>query len=218
MRKNWKSILTNTLWVILLLTVLILGLPVLITHGLARSRIYKMEESPSAPVAIVFGAGLNYDGSPTIVLQDRVATAADLYFQGKVQKILMTGDNRFLDYNEPGAMHDFAVQLGVPSQDIVRDYGGRRTYDSCYRASAIFGVEKAILVTQSYHLPRALFLCNHLNIEAHGVAAENLALPRRSLLKWKAREVFATAMSIWDAWQHLPPPVMGEQEPIFPAQ
>ena len=218
MRKNWKKFLANAIGAILLLVVITLGLPVLITHGLARSRIFSMDSSPSAPVAIVFGAGLNYDGSPTVVLQDRVSTAAELYFQGKVQKLLMTGDNRFLDYNEPGAMHDFAVQLGVPSQDIVRDYGGRRTYDSCYRASAIFGVKNAVLVTQPYHLPRALFLCNNLNIEAHGVAADNLTLPRRSLLIWKTREVFATLMSFWDVLQQLPPPVMGEQEPIFPTQ
>jgi vancomycin permeability regulator SanA len=67
-------------------------------------------------------------------------------------------------------------------------------------------------------LPRALFLCNNLNIEAHGVAADNLTLPRRSLLIWKTREVFATLMSFWDVLQQLPPPVMGEQEPIFPTQ
>ena len=115
--------------------------------------------SPAAPAAIVFGAGLWRDGSPSPVLQDRVATAADLYFSGKVKKILMSGDNRFIYYNEPGAMKKFALSLGVPEEDIVLDYAGRRTYDTCYRARAIFGLKEAILVTQSFHLPRALILC-----------------------------------------------------------
>lgn len=201
---------------IAVLAILVLGFPVLITQILARSRIFSVENSPNAPVAIVFGAGLNFDGSPTTVLQDRVKTAADLYFHGRVNKLLMTGDNRFLDYNEPGAMYSYAVELGVPEEDIVLDYGGRRTYDSCYRASAIFGVTDAILVTQRYHLPRALFLCNHLDIESSGVAAEETLYPTRSLLAWKSREVIATLVAFWDARMQLPPPVLGEQEPIFP--
>jgi SanA protein len=201
---------------LLLLTILILGLPVLVTQLMARTRIFSVENSPKAPVALVFGAGLNFDGSPTTVLQDRVATAADLYFAGKVTKILMSGDNRFIDYNEPGAMYSYAIELGIPPEDIVLDYGGRRTYDSCYRAYAIFGVKEAILVTQRYHLPRALFLCSRLEMKTNGVVAEKKQLPRDLLLVWKTREIFATLVSFWDAWRHLPPPVMGDPEPIFP--
>lgn len=202
---------------LLIASIIILGLPVLITRLLARSRITTIENSKSAPVAIIFGAGLNYDGSPTAVLQDRVSTGADLYFQGKIQKLLMTGDNRFLDYNEPGAMFNYAVELGVPEEDIVLDYGGRRTYDSCYRAKAIFGVTNAILVTQHYHLPRALFLCNALEINASGVAAQKVPLPARSMLVWQIREVVATLVSMKDAFLKPPPPVLGEPEPIIPS-
>ena len=197
------------------LTILIFGFPVVLTRALSWARIFSVSDSPPAPVAIVFGAGLNYDGTPTAVLRDRVSTAADLYFDGKVQKLLMTGDNRFLDYNEPGGMYEYAVELGVPEEDIVLDYGGRRTYDSCYRASAIFGVTDAILVTQRYHLPRALFLCNHLNIQSTGVVAEKLPYPRRSLLIWKAREIAATLVSLRDGWLKPLPPVLGDPEPIF---
>jgi len=113
-----------------------------------------MESVPADRVAIVFGAGLQRDGTPSAVLRDRVATAASLYFEGKVQKLLMSGDNRFLDYNEPGSMKAYAISLGVPGEDIVLDYAGRRTYDTCYRAREIFGLDEAILVTQTYHLPR----------------------------------------------------------------
>ena len=83
-------------------------------------------------------------------------------FQERFKKYLMSGDNRFLDYNEPGAMCAYALSLGVPEDAIVLDYAGRRTYDTCYRAHAIFGIQQAVLVTQSFHLPRALFTCNML--------------------------------------------------------
>ena len=96
-------------------------------------------------------------------------TAAQLYFSGKVEKLLMSGDNRFVDYNEPEAMRQYARSLGVPEEAIVLDYAGRRTYDTCYRARDIFGVQSAILVTQNFHLPRALFTCNALGIRATGV-------------------------------------------------
>ena len=84
----------------------------------------------------------------------------------------MSGDNRFIDYNEPGAMQAFALELGIPEEDIVLDYAGRRTYDTCYRAGEIFQLETAILVTQEFHLPRALYICNVLDIKAVGVSAD----------------------------------------------
>ncbi len=132
-----------------------------------------MDSAPTEGVAIVFGAGLTRGGYPTAVLRDRVETAAQLYFAGKVQKLLMSGDNRSDNYNEPGAMREYALSLGVPSDAIVLDYAGRRTYDTCYRAKAIFGLKSALLVTQQFHLPRALFLCNALGIQAAGVEANN---------------------------------------------
>jgi vancomycin permeability regulator SanA len=114
-------------------------IPRLITAAYAFSRIYSPENSPVRPVAIVFGAGLRRDGSPTQVLRDRVETAVELYKQGKVSKLLMSGDNRFEYYNEPEAMRRMP-ELGIPDEDIVLDYAGRRTYDTRYRAGAIFGV------------------------------------------------------------------------------
>ena len=91
-------------------------LPRLITALFAIPRSYSAQSAPTTPVAIVFGAGLWRDGTPTTVLRDRIATAAELYFSGKVQKILMSGDNSYLDYNEPGAMREYALSLGVPEE------------------------------------------------------------------------------------------------------
>jgi len=190
-------------------------LPRLITGLYARSRTVTIDEAPAKPVVIVFGAGLTRDGAPTRVLRDRVETAAELYFAGKVEKMLMSGDNRFVDYNEPQAMKDYALELGVPAEDIVLDYAGRRTYDTCYRAVEIFGVDEALLVTQSFHLPRALYACNHLGVDATGVAAENHYFLKRSRVYWNLRELVATPVALWEIYISKPLPVLGNPEPIF---
>jgi SanA protein len=172
-------------------------------------------DAPTERVAIVFGAGLRRDGMPTAILRDRVETAVQLYFAGKVEKLLMSGDNRFANYNEPGAMRDYAISLGVPDEDIVLDYAGRRTYDSCYRAKEIFGVDSAILVTQGFHLPRAIFLCNSFGVNAVGVKADNYYYLKRLLLIWNIRETLATAQAMWDVYVEHPIPELGKPEPIF---
>jgi SanA protein len=150
------------------------------------------------------------------VLRDRVETAADLYFAGKVQKLLMSGDNRFVEYNEPGAMRAYALELGVPEDAIVLDYAGRRTYDTCYRAKEIFGVDQALLVTQRFHLPRALVICNGLGVAGEGVSADRRAYRRSSLGIWNLRELPATLVAFIDTFITRPLPVLGEKEPIFP--
>ena len=153
--------------------------------------------------------------APTRVLRDRVETAARLYLSGKVEKLLMSGDNSYVDYNEPQAMKDYALQLGVPEDAIVLDYAGRRTYDTCYRANEIFGVDEAILVTQSFHLPRALYICNQLGIDASGVAAENHYFLKRSRAYWNLRELIATPVALWEVHISQPTPVLGQPEPIY---
>lgn len=181
-----------------------------------RSKTYLPIDVPNAPVALVLGAGLNWDGSPGLVLRDRVETAANLYFSGKVDKLLMSGDNTSLNYNEPGAMQDYALSLGVPAEDIVLDYAGRRTYDSCYRALAIFGVNQLIVITQAYHLPRALFICNAFEIDATGVTADDAHYNRRSYTFWWVREILASIKAYWDIYIGQPQPILGQPEPIFP--
>ncbi len=167
------------------------------------------------PVAIVFGAGLRWDGSPTPVLRDRVKTAVNLYQQGKVKKLLLSGDNRFENYNEPGAMQLYALELGVPEEDLVLDYAGRRTYDTCYRAKAIFRVDQAYLVTQNFHLPRALFLCSQFGVESFGINADIREYSNNSLRYWNIREALAMVAALWDVFVQKPLPVLGEELPIF---
>jgi SanA protein len=194
----------------------ILILPRLITALYKFPRVYNLENAPERSVAIVFGAGLWRDGTPTSVLRDRISTAADLFFSGKVEKILMSGDNRYLDYNEPGAMREYALDLGVPDSAIVLDYAGRRTYDTCYRARAIFEIQQAILVTQSFHLPRALYTCNMLGLNAIGVASDQRQYRLASMIYWHLREIPATLSAFLDVHLTRPLPVLGQPEPIFP--
>jgi SanA protein len=200
----------------ILLGLAILILPRLITALYALPRIYTTQNVPSLPAAIVFGAGLWRDGTPTTVLRDRIDTAAELLFSGKVQKILMSGDNSYLDYNEPGAMREYALSLGVPETAIVLDYAGRRTYDTCYRARAIFGLQNAILITQSFHLPRALYTCNLLGLKAVGVPSDQRGYRMGSLFYWNIRELPATLTALLDVHILRRIPILGQAEPIFP--
>lgn len=213
-----KKIVHMILWTIL--TVLLLALaalliPRLVTELYSRSRIFTVDQVKEHRAAIVFGAGLWRDGSPTPVLRDRVETAARLYKAGKVEKLLMSGDNSYLDYNEPGAMRSYALELGVPDEAIVLDYAGRRTYDTCYRAKHIFGVDEAILVTQAFHMPRALYACNHLGLASVGVVADSRSYRRATIAWWQMRETPATLVALWEVHVTHPEPILGKKEPIF---
>jgi SanA protein len=208
--------LLKILLILAIIGLLVLLISRLITGLYARGRVYTASEVPTQRVAIVFGAGLWRNGSPTPVLIDRVTTAANLYFAGKVEKLLMSGDNRFVDYNEPEAMRQLALSLGVPDEAIVRDYAGRRSYDTCYRAKAIFGVTQAILVTQAFHMPRTIYLCNKLGVDSIGVNADLRIYRKSSLLYWNLRELPAATAALWDVNIAHPLPVLGKYEPIFP--
>jgi SanA protein len=190
----------------------VLFLPRLIVALYAQSRTFSVTDVPQRRVAVVFGAGISRDGRLTPQLSDRVATAADLYLAGKVEKLLMSGDNRFVDYNEPAAMRAYGLRLGVPDDAIVLDYAGRRTYDTCYRARDIFEVQDVILITQRYHLPRALYTCNLLGVDAVGVPADRGVYRH---LYGKLREFPATALALWEVHVSHPLPILGESEPIF---
>lgn len=168
-------------------------------------------EDPSR-VAIVFGAGVRKDGSPSDVLYDRVLTSAELYRAGRVKKILMSGDNPNAEYDEPSTMKKIAIELGVPESDIVLDFAGRRTYDTCHRAKEIFEIQKAILVTQEFHQARSLYLCNNLGIESIGITANKRVYSGDG--NWSFREF----LSVANAWFEMNfvsfEPIKEQKEPI----
>lgn len=199
--------------IVLALLVVLIAAPLLsrlLSYLIANGRIFtEPQQVTHTHVAIVFGASVR-NGIPSAMLYDRVASAVDLYKAGVVDKLLMSGDNRFVEYNEPEAMRRTALQLGVPSGDIVLDYAGRSTYETCYRAKAIFGLNEAVLVTQRFHLDRAVMTCNGLGLPAVGYVADRRDYP--ASLGWSTlREIPATLNALLEVYITKPLPVLGER-------
>lgn len=176
----------------------------------ARGKIYSVQTVPQHDVAIVFGAGVYPDGTPTPYLESRLITAVQLYKAGKVKALLMSGDNSTTHHNEPVVMERYAVAHGVPASKIVLDYAGYDTYDSCYRIHHLFGVDSTILVSHGYHLPRALMTCSNIGIQSVGVRADR---PGTSYSKnYLAREVLSLNKASIQLLLHAKPGVLGPQE------
>lgn len=135
----------------------------------ARPHTFTVQSVPAAPVALVLGAQIYPDGTPSPYLKGRLDTAKRLYDAGKVRAILVSGDNGDDHYNEPDGMRRYLIRKGVPASHVIADYAGFDTYDSCVRAKRIFGVDDLIVVTQGYHLPRAITTCRLVGVRANGV-------------------------------------------------
>ncbi|MFF0444967.1 vancomycin high temperature exclusion protein [Streptomyces sp. NPDC004609] len=178
-------------------------------HTTADSRIRTAAEVPAQDVAVVFGAGLR-QGRPTAYLAHRLNAAAELYRAGKVKVVLVTGDNSRAEYDEPDAMRTYLTERGVPDGRIVSDYAGFDTWDSCVRAKKIFGVDRAVLVTQGFHIRRALALCDAAGVESYGVGVEE---PHNATWYYGgAREMVAAGKAALDAVFKPDPTFLGERE------
>lgn len=143
-------------------------LPATWLYTSADAHVRDLADVPAREVAVVFGAGLR-DGAPTPYLAHRLDAAAELYEDGKVKVVLVTGDNSREEYDEPDAMRTYLTERGVPDERIVSDYAGFDTWDSCVRAKKIFGVDRALLVTQGFHVRRAVALCRAAGVDSYGV-------------------------------------------------
>ncbi|POX39510.1 hypothetical protein C3486_17830 [Streptomyces sp. Ru73] len=175
----------------------------------AGGRVRTAADVPAAPVAVVFGAGL-WDGEPSPYLAHRLDAAAGLYDAGRVRAILVTGDNSTRDYDEPDAMRRYLTARGVPARRIVSDYAGFDTWDSCSRARRVFGVDRAVLVSQGFHLRRALALCGAAGITAYGVGAADA-----HDVTWYyggVREILAAGKAAADAALRPDPHFLGPRE------
>lgn len=162
----------------------------------------------SAPVGIIFGAFVSPDGTPCQVLQDRLDTGHLLYTQGTVSKLILSGDHGQKDYDEVNAMRRYLQEKGVPPCDLFLDHAGFDTYDTLYRARDIFGVTKAVLVTQTFHLKRALFIGRALGIEVQGVASDLSRI--HQIEKLQRREVIANVKAALDLVRSRKPVYLGK--------
>lgn len=163
-----------------------------------------------AQAVIILGAGVTESGELSAVLRDRVDTAVAIYRSGNVGAILVSGDNSTTEHNEVVPVQEYLLAQGIPAEDIFLDYAGFDTYDTMYRARAIFEVTSAVVVTQSYHLPRALYLADVVGIEAQGV----VALHDRANLYNYAREVLARVKAVGNVLLRSQPEYLGKRIPI----
>ncbi|MFG2947453.1 SanA/YdcF family protein [Streptomyces adustus] len=173
-------------------------------------RLRTTADVPRTEVAVVFGAGL-WDGEPSPYLAHRLDAAAALYRAGRIEVVLVTGDNSREDYDEPDAMRAYLTKHGVPAARIVSDYAGFDTWDSCVRAKKIFGVDRAVLISQGFHIRRAVALC-----EAAGVRSYGVGVDAKHDVTWYyggTREVFAAGKAALDVLFEPDPHFLGPEEP-----
>lgn len=162
---------------------------------------------------LVLGCGLRRDGFPSQMLRDRLDVAIEAYRMGLAPKLLMSGDHGQVDYDEVNAMKDYAMAQGVPSEDIFMDHAGFSTYESMYRAKAIFHCEKVIVVTQTYHLYRAIADAQAMDMEASGISANRRNFARQWY--FNLREAAARVKdTLWGITKPQPT-YLGESIPIF---
>lgn len=165
-----------------------------------------------ADCLIVPGAGVKPDGTPSKMLADRLDFAIQLYQMGIAPKILLSGDNGQMEYNELAAMQKYVLARGVPREDIFLDHAGFSTYETMYRAKEVFLVKRAVVVTQSYHLHRALYVGQKLGIEVRGAASDQKRYTGQEMRD--AREVLAREKDFFKSIFKPEPTYLGEPFPI----
>lgn len=199
-----KLIIKIIFWILFLCLLLVLsvtGINLYMTNSV-KDNILSLEEAKDleADCIIVLGAGVKNDNTPTKMLEDRIIIGDKLYNENASNKIIMSGDHGREEYDEVNAMKKYAIEEGIPSEDIFMDHAGFETYDTMYRAKEIFGVKKVVIVTQKYHLYRALYIAKSLGLEAYGVSSD-LRYYSKKMIYWKFREyiarVKAFAKCIW---------------------
>lgn len=198
------------------LILLVIGLILLVQLAVLGVGRFNLKTDPAkldhADCILVLGAGLNFDGTPGPYLRERLDTAINLYWNGYGDKLLLSGDNGQVTYNEVRSMKNYALQAGVPADDIFLDYAGFSTYESMIRAEEIFCVERAIVVTQEFHEYRALFIGNTLGMKCQGYSAAPVQSADTEALV--IREFLAREKDFVQALLRVKPTFLGEKIPI----
>lgn len=209
--KNIKKAILAAFLALILIILLVLGLEAYIERD-TKAHIYSEASAiPAAETAIILGASVHSDGKLSPILKDRVDTALQLFKNGKVQNILISGDHREDDYNEVSAMKNYLLERGVPEASIISDHSGIDTYDSMFRADAVFNVDNAIVVTQQFHLPRTIFIARNLDLKYYGLeATSNAYQPDQQILR---REKLANVKALWEILIHKKPSSLENNNP-----
>jgi len=208
MRKHFKKVFILTFLIGTLAFGAIVSWRIYLVKSYSEKIYTNSSQLPSKKVAIILGAAA-LNNRPSDVLKERLLAGIKLYKEGKVEKLLMSGDNRVSHYSEPEVMQKYAEAKGVPAADIQPDYAGRRTYDTCYRAKQVFQLEDAIVVTNGYHLPRTLYLCESAGLKVVGYNADIWKYPASTKRWWQIRETLATSAAWYDLHFRHPTPILG---------
>jgi SanA protein len=207
----WPLLAIGILLVLAALAVLVPNL--VITQAAKDYIVQSVEDAPHAEVAIVLGARVWVDGTPMDMLGDRLETGVRLYEQGKVDKILLSGEHYKVPYNQVDVMLKYVLERGVPERDVFTDNAGLTTYDTMYRAREVFQVESALIVTQDFHLSRAVYTARQMGLEAIGVVADLMTY--RDEAPNAAREILARVNAILELhFTHPAPAELGPPLPI----
>ncbi len=225
MRKNKKINKTKkklsgakklALWLFLLILISVIGVVAINAYvkNTVRDRIITPEDASylDADCIIVLGAGVRDDGSPSHMLEDRLLRGIEIYSLGASDKMLMSGDHGRAEYDEVNTMKAFAIARGVPSENIFMDHAGFSTYETMYRARDIFGAKKVIVITQEYHLYRALYIANALGLDAYGVSADLRTYAGQEY--FNLREMIARVKDLFTVIINPEPTYLGDAIPI----
>lgn len=215
--KNWKKWLKRGILVLFCLGITgvlaVFGLSSFVKNRTADKIVNETEAVKlDADCILVLGCGVREDGTPSLMLRDRLETGAALYEAGAAPKLLMSGDHGRKEYDEVNLMKEYVMEKDIPSADIFMDHAGFSTYESMYRARDIFCAEKVIIVSQRYHLSRALYVAEKLGLEAYGVPAKEVEYRGQAYREF--REMLARAKDFCTAVVQPQPKYLGEKIPI----
>lgn len=213
MKRKAKRIFTVLVSAAVLLAAAVL-VPNFIVVNKTKSNIVTLEEAAKLSdidCAVILGAGVR-DGKPTPMLKDRLLTGIELYKSGAAKKLIMSGDHGSKDYDEVNIMKSFAVENGVPDSDIFMDHAGFSTYETVYRAKEIFEADNIIIVSQEYHLYRALYIAEKLDVKAAGVSADLRAY--KGQIKRELREILARDKDFFNCIIKPEPTYLGDKIPV----
>jgi SanA protein len=205
LHKTKKSTKKMVLLLTLLLGVIILAIPFYVKYKAQYNIFSNIDEVQKTEFALVLGAAINNNNKPSSYLKYRLDDVVDLYKAQKIEKVLISGDNGEDAYDEISVMNNYLVQNGIPQSVIYGDYAGFDTYSSMERAKKIFGIKKAIIVSQGFHLPRSLYIANQKGMSVTGYATKQSFGKRQYFI----REYFATIKSFFDCFLHRKPKYYG---------
>lgn len=211
MRARWKTLLLYTTALAGLAAATVFGVHLYVFRT-GQAMVAPLQEVRPAQAAVVLGAMVYPDGRVSDMVADRLHAALALYREGKVQKLLITGDHGQVEYDEVNTMRRWLEREGVPSADIFMDHAGFDTYNSMYRARSVFQVHSAVVVTQAFHLPRALYLADRLGLTVQGVVADRWRY--RDAWWYDLREAGARNKAFLNVLVHRKPTFLGPVIPI----